>query len=137
MLITRITVLRWSILAGAVYFALVAVAHAFGLKVPGLFIYFDVPSHRYQDGIISFLCFGWSAFFFTAATEPPSHRPATRAIIVAGIIAIAGLSLINALANFHAISPLSQVSIFWLEAGLGLLYWSWLACLVSLTRERA
>jgi hypothetical protein len=137
MTITRLKVLRWSIMSGAVYFFLVSLAHAFSFKFPGLFIYFDVPSHRYQDGIISFLCFGWSAFFYTASMELPPRRPATKAVILAGGIAIVGLSLINAMTNFQLISPRSRVVTFWLEMIIGLLYWVWLALLMYLTRDQA
>ena len=88
--IDRLDLLRWSIRAGALYFFLVSLAHALSIKLPGLFIYFDVPSQRYQDAIIAFLVFGWSVFFFTALNEAPPHRPATRAILVLGLTAIAG-----------------------------------------------
>ena len=133
----RLKVLRGSILAGAAYFLLVAVAHALAFKRPGLFIYFDVPSHRYQDGIISFLCLGWSAFFWAAAKERPPHRTTTTAILAAGLAALVGLSLINGRTDFQALSPGSKVATFWLETALGWLYWLWLALLVRLTRAGA
>jgi hypothetical protein len=66
--------LRWSLWAGAAYFALVALANGAQTKLPVLFIYFDVPSHAYQDRIIGFLAFGWSAFFATAARDPQAAR---------------------------------------------------------------
>jgi len=134
--IDRLKLLRLSIRAGALYFFLVALAHALSIKLPGLFIYFDVPSQRYQDGIISFLVLGWAVFFFTASNEAPPHRPATRAILVAGLVAIAGLSLINVTTEFHLISPLSKPATFWLETALGALYWAWLIFLFRLTRYR-
>ncbi len=51
--------LKYSLLAGGLYFASVALAHASGVKVPGLFVCFNVPSNNYQDQIISFLASGW------------------------------------------------------------------------------
>ena len=67
------TILRWSLMAGAVYFGCIALAHAVGLKIPGLFIYFNVPSHLYQDHIIAFLAFGWATLFYVAADDPVAH----------------------------------------------------------------
>ena len=53
-------VLKWSLGGGAVYFLAVTVAHWVGFKVPGLFIYYDIPSYAYQDRCIGVLCFGWA-----------------------------------------------------------------------------
>ncbi len=38
-------ILKWSLLAGSFYFFGVSAAHMLGFKVPGLFVYFNVPSH--------------------------------------------------------------------------------------------
>jgi hypothetical protein len=46
-------ILKWLLLAGAVYFLAIAIVHM-------LFVYYDLPSYGYQDRIISFLSFGWS-----------------------------------------------------------------------------
>lgn len=43
------------LLAGAAYFLLVSLAHMTGFKLPGLFIYYSLPSYEYQDRIIGFL----------------------------------------------------------------------------------
>lgn len=134
MIASRLNLLRWSIRAGALYFFLVSLAHALAIKLPGLFIYFDVPSQRYQDGIIAFLVFGWAVSFLTASNETPPHRPATRAILVAGLAAIVGLSLINVTTDFQLVSPLSRPGTFWLETALGALYWAWLMFLFRITR---
>jgi hypothetical protein len=56
-------VLKWSLLAGALYFFTVACVHLVGFKVPVLYIYFDEPSSVYQNRIISFLAFGLAAYF--------------------------------------------------------------------------
>ena len=121
------SVLKWSLLAGSAYFLGVAVAHMFGVKIPGLFVYFDVPSHTYQDRIISFLAFGWSAFLFTASTDPVRQRSLVKAILVSGAAAVVGLSVVNSATDFHALSPSTSVHVFWIET-LGLFgYLVWLA----------
>ncbi|MFZ2853597.1 MAG: hypothetical protein WAZ34_05725 [Rhodocyclaceae bacterium] len=118
--------LRWSLLAGAAYFALVALAHTFGLKLPGLFIYFDLPSYAYQDQIIGFLCFGWSALFFAAAREPQAARPLVAAVLVVGLAALVGLARINAGTDFASLTGAPQTGAYWLGCAAGLAYWTWL-----------
>ena len=96
---------RALLFVGGIYFLLVSIAHFFSLKLPGLFIYFNVPSTAYQDRIISLLTFGWSVFFFSGAG------------------AIIGLCLINMLTDFNSFSTDINTSIFWLETALLFLYW--------------
>lgn len=113
-------ILKWLLLAGAAYFLGIAVVHTFGIKVPLLYIYFTVPSYVYQDRIISFLALGWSVFLFTAFIDPVKNRDLVRAIHVAGVIAIIGLSVINSTTDFHTLSPDIHPSAFWRETlGLG------------------
>ena len=38
-------------------------ALAVRFKIPMLFVFYNIPSERYQDLIISFLSFGWSMLF--------------------------------------------------------------------------
>jgi len=87
---------------GSIYFLLMAIAHAVGLKIPGLFIYFNVPSYAYQDKIISLLAFGWAAFFFTASTT--LSRSLIKSILIIGLTAIAMLVCININNNFAILS---------------------------------
>ena len=89
-------VLKWSLLGGAIYFLLVAIAHISGIKVPGLYIYFDIPSYNYQDRIIALLSFGWCMFLYSGfrLTGAGLIRP-VRYIIFAGIAAIICLLLIS------------------------------------------
>ena len=131
------TVLKWSLLVGSAYFLGVAVAHMFGIKIPGLFVYFDVPSYAYQDRIISFLAFGWSVFLFTAFTDPVKQSSLVRAILVSGAAAVVGLSVVNLVTDFHALSPSASVHVFWIET-LGLFgYLVWLAVLHLRSRDVA
>lgn len=119
-------ILRWSLMAGAAYFGCIALAHTIGLKTPGLFIYFNVPSHPYQDHIIAFLAFGWSTFFYVAADDPVNHPLPVKAIMFSSAIAICGLSGINALSDFASLAPDIQVQPFWAQTILLLGYLIWL-----------
>lgn len=110
------TVLKWLLLAGAVYFLGVAIVHMLRIKVPLLFVYFSVPSYGYQDRIISFLSFGWSVFLFSASLDPVKNRDAVKAILIAGIGAIVGLHVINVVTDFHALSPDIHPSVFRIES---------------------
>ncbi len=110
------TILKWLLLCGAVYFLGVAAAHMLRIKVPLLFVYFSVPSYGYQDRIISFLAFGWSVFLFSTSLDPVKNRDAVRAILIAGVGAIFGLHVINAVTDFHALSPDIHPSVFRLES---------------------
>ncbi len=105
-------VLKWLLLAGAVYFLAIAIAHMLRIKIPFLFVYYDIPSYGYQDRIISFLSFGWSVFLFTASVDPAKNRDAVRAILIAGVSAIFGLNVINSVTNFRAMSPDIHPSVF-------------------------
>ena len=108
-------VLKWLLLAGAVYFLGVSVAHMAGVKVPLLFVYFSVPSHAYQDRIISFLSFGWSVFLFTAAIDPVKNRDLVKAVLIAGLAAVFGLHVINSVTDFRSLSPDAHPAAFRME----------------------
>lgn len=112
-------ILKWLLLAGALYFLAVSIAHMLAIKVPLLFVYYNVPSHAYQDRIISFLSFGWAIFLFTASLDPLKNRDLVKAILIAGIGAIFGLHVINTVTDFHALSPDIHPRVFRLES-LGL-----------------
>ena len=120
------TILSISLFAGAFYFLAVATVHMLGIKLPMLFIYFNVPSYAYQDRIISFLAFVWGIFLFTAARDVVKNVQLVKAILIAGGGAIIGLGIINATADFHALDPAINVAIFWMETAVLLLYVLWL-----------
>lgn len=119
-------ILRWSLIAGAIYFGCIALAHTIGLKIPGLFIYFNVPSHPYQDHIIAFLAFGWSSFFYVASVDPVNHSLPVKAIMLSSAVAICGLSGINTFSDFASLSPSINVKLFWAQTALLLGYLVWL-----------
>ncbi len=110
------TMLKWLLLAGAVYFLGISIAHMLRIKVPLLFLYFSLPSYGYQDRIISFLAFGWSIFLFSASLDPVKNRDAVKAILIAGIGAIFGLHVINAVTDFSSLAPDVHPAVFRLES---------------------
>jgi hypothetical protein len=117
--------IRIPLFIGAGYFLLVSIAHAFEYKIPGLFIYFNVPSYAYQDKIISLLAFGWSVFFYYAAKT--ISKNAVKAILVCGIAAIIMLFTINFSGELTRISGNKNVLVFNIQAGIFVLYWLWIA----------
>jgi len=119
-------ILKASLLAGSVYFLSVALAHLGQVKLPGLYIYYDLPSLAYQDSLIAILAFGWSAFFFTAFTAPERNRGLIAAILLSGALAILGLCSINARPDLHPAGGEASRRIYWLEAAALFLYWLWL-----------
>ena len=116
-------ILKLSLILGGIYFLLMAIAHAISLKIPGLFIYFNVSSHSYQDKIISALSFGWAVFFFTASST--LSRKLIISIILASTAALAMLTLINCTTPFKSISEQIDPSLFHLETALLGIYWLW------------
>lgn len=99
---------------GAFYFALIAVVHLFGLKIPGFYIYYNVASYQYQDNIISFLVFGWAIFYFTAANNFDIVKP----LLIASLFALLGLININFSVDFSAIDKSISTFPFWIQTGL-------------------
>jgi hypothetical protein len=128
-------VLKGSLFAGAIYFFAVSVVHLLRIKVPGLFIYFDVPSYDYQDRIISFLALGWAAWLFASAVDPSRFRTMIKAVLAAGGFGVAALGLINATTDFAAVSPDAPIGAYWVENAVLFLYWLWLV--VFFLRSRA
>ena len=119
---SREKLLSWALFAGSTYFLAVSIVHMLGVKVPMLYIYFNVPSYEYQDRIISFFALGWSVFIFIAAKKPSEQLPLVTGIIYSGWIAIIGLIIINYQTDFYALNPSINPAVFWLESGLLLGY---------------
>lgn len=74
-----------------VYFIAVAFAHQLGFKVPMLFVFYNIPSERYQDLIISFLSFGWSMLFVIGFLDKELKTRIQAPILISGLAAIFGL----------------------------------------------
>lgn len=119
-------ILRISILAGSIYFSLVALAHLSGFKIPGLFIYFELPSYAFQDKIIALFALGWAMFFYTAYKDPFKYIGLVKAIIIAGAAAIFILCDINLSTNFSSFDKSTSINIIWLQVALLFVYWLWL-----------
>ena len=129
--------LKWSLFGGSIYFLLVAIAHFSGIKIPGLYIYFDIPSYTYQDRIIAFLSFGWCMFLFSGFQLVRSgNTRQVRYLLLAGILAIISLLLINNSSEIKIIAPVKSRWIFMLETMLLFLYTLWLVMLYVKTRKK-
>ena len=115
----NLKILRWLLFAGSSYFLIIAICHMVEIKILPFFIYYNVPSYNYQDRIISFLTFGWSIFLFTAFLNPIKNKMLIQAILIAGVGAIIGLEIINAITDFGSFSDEINPTIFRLET-LGL-----------------
>jgi hypothetical protein len=132
---TARSVLRFSLLPGAAYFLLVAVVHQFQWKVPGLYIYFDVPSFAYQDMIISALAFGWAAFFVLGFVLAGTGR--FRLVwlqLSAGLVALATLVRVNTIGELRVfVDDLTRP--YWIQAGVLGLYLAELVVVYALALQ--
>jgi len=124
-------ILKIALLSGSIYFFLVSVVHLAGLKIPGLYIYFDIPSYPYQDNIVAFLTLGWSIFFYTAFTDVVKNLALVKAILIAGAAAIIVLSIINIETDFLLLNKNADIKIIWLEIFILFIYWLWLVVFYS------
>jgi len=124
--------LRWSLWMGVAYFCCMAVAHFFGLKVPLLFVYYDVPFHAYQDKIISFAVVAYVCLFATAARHPV----AVPAALVALGVTVAGLAAVNLSEALATVLAGRSTFAYWLQTGLIGGYFLWLVALYARSRVR-
>jgi hypothetical protein len=104
---------------GAVYFAALGLAHLVGIKLPLLFIYYDIPSEAYQDRIIGALALGWALWFWREG------KAVSRSLLLAGFITLFALAVNTAL-----LGGLAGIQ-HWLQLGLLGVY------LVALASSRA
>jgi hypothetical protein len=119
---------------GAGYFFLMAIAHTFELKVPGLFIYYNIPSCIYQNKLIAALLFGWAMFFFTAAkTMAP---PLIKTTIYAGALTIGMLFFINLSEEIGYLATKKQIIGFHIHVGILYFYWLWLLIINRLFQQQ-
>ena len=123
--------LSWSLLGGAVYFFLISLAHFFGLKIPILFIYFNVPSYIYQDMLIAFLSFGFGMFLYAGySSVKRDELITTKYIIIAGFGFVLGLMNINVFTDFSYFETEFNLKIsilnFWSQTAFVLAYVLWI-----------
>ena len=122
--------LKYSLLAGAIYFFCISIAHILGIKVPGLYIYYNVQSLQYQDQIISFLAFGWSTYFYVAS----KIRDAVPPLLLSGFIALIGLANINLSNDFNA--EIESTAPFWIQFIILFIYIVWLVIFYVLSKQK-
>lgn len=115
-------ILKYSFLAGAAYFFFISIFHILGIKIPGFFIYYDIPSYPYQDKIISFLAFGWALFFYSAS----KIKEVIPFVLVSCFVALLSLANINSSTDFYALSNSANSTPFWIQTAILLVYVSWL-----------
>lgn len=113
-------VIKYGFLVLTVYFLAMAVAHYFGIKVPLLFVYYNVPFYAYQDKIISFAVLSYVGLFTVAAFNR-SVVPAALTVLATTILGLASVNMSSALqlvlAEGQSTSP------YWLQAGLFAVLW--------------
>ncbi len=100
------------------YFLCVATAHLFGLKIPLLYVYFDVPSTGYQDRIISFMAMGWCLSFYAASKNVSTNQSLIKMLILAGAFAVAALANNNYVTDFTIHTSTPSLWAYWLQTGL-------------------
>ena len=112
--------LRLALWAGVAYFCCMAAAHFFGLKVPVLFVYWDVPFHAYQDKIISFAVVAYVCLFANAAM----HSSGVPAAIAALGVTVLGLSAVNLSDALAKVLDGRSTLAYWLQTGLIAVYFA-------------
>ena len=130
------SVLKWSLLGIAVYFLAMAGAHFFEIKVPLLYVYYDLPSTLYQDKVISFMAFGWSMFFVAGYSSVKRNSlRSVRYMVLAGINAVVGLGLINFFTDFKQY-PGAHLGIYWAEVIVLGIAVCWIAVLYKIVKQQ-
>lgn len=117
----QLQILKMLLYAGVFYFSGVAVVHALGVKIPGLYVFYNVPSYAYQDRIISFLAFGWAAIFLQTVIRMDPGL--IKLILTIGLVAIVALLLNVAVTDFSLLDPkINPVDFLWIIGAL-IVYW--------------
>ncbi len=100
--------------AGVAYFCCMATAHFFSIKVPLLFVYWDVPFHAYQDKIIAFAVVAYVCLFAAAAL----HREAVPFALAALGVTVLGLAAVNLSSDLAAVLQGRSTLAYWIQTGL-------------------
>ena len=125
------SILRTLLLAGSIYFTSVALVHFLGIKIPVLYIYYDIPSNAYQDRIISVLCFAFAIFLFAGYKIFEQNFIIVKYIVLAGFVAVLGL-YVN---NFISAENLKTNLIYWLEITILAIYLVFLFIFMKIQSE--
>lgn len=115
-------ILKYSLFAGSIYFFCISLFHLSGIKVPGFFIYYNIPSLQYQDKIISFLAFGWAAFFYSVS----KNISLVPFVLLSCFVALLGLANINLSTDFESILNGATTTPFWIQTLMLVVYVTWL-----------
>jgi len=117
------TILKYSFLFCTIYFVCMAIAHFFSIKLPILFVYYDVSFYAYQDKIISFCVVTYAIFFYGAY----KNRVLAPYAILSMIATVLGLSLINLSGDLKSVLNGRATTMYWLQTGMIALILIWLA----------
>lgn len=112
------SLLSLALWAGVAYFCCMAAAHFFGLKVPLLFVYWDVPFHAYQDKIIAFAVVAYVCLFANAAI----HREAVPFALAALGVTVLGLASVNLSSALAEVLDGRSTLAYWIQTGLIVAY---------------
>lgn len=119
---SKLKILKWILVMGFLYFFSMSLAHLLQLKIPGLYIFYAVPSYAYQDKIISILSMGWALFYLQAALNPGGHRSIIRVLLVSGALGLFGLAAIALDPQIKMLNPQLSSHLIWLQIVLLLIY---------------
>ena len=125
------TILKYSFLVGVGYFVCMSIAHFFGIKVPVLFIYYDVPFYEYQDMIISFCVVTYAILFFAAF----QNRALAPHAIFSLLATILGLSSINASNALSTVLNGGSTLAYWIQTGMIGVFLVWLIVFYILSKK--
>lgn len=105
---------KYAFLAGVIYFTAMAIAHYFGTKIPGLFVYYDTPYYAYQDKIISFAVCAYIALFYSAS----KHREVAPSAIIVLALTVLGLSSVNLSCALYVVLEAGKSTVpYWIQTG--------------------
>ncbi len=109
--------LRGLLAIGAIYLSLVGCAHFAGIKIPVLYIYYDIPSTIYQDRVIGTLCIALASILFGISREVRKSPRFARHAVIAGLIILLGFCF-----NTLSSPEITASSVYWIQI-LGLAFY--------------
>ena len=117
------TILKYSLLTCAAYFVCMSMAHFFGIKLPILFIYYDVPFYEYQDKIISFAVISYVMLFYGAFQNRAFAPHATLSLLTT----VLGLSFINSSDALNTLIEGADTTAYWAQTAMIAVLVIWLS----------
>ena len=123
-------ILKYSFLTCTIYFVCMSIAHFFGIKLPILFVYYDVPFYAYQDKIISFAVVTYAILFFGAFQNLVLAPYA----ILSLFTTVLGLSLVNISEALNTVLNGADTTAYWIQTVMIAFILVWLS--VFYTRSK-